>query len=192
MAEHISEELLESVEKRVDDLRNWFEQYFLGTRKRAPLQERTSLQYLIRRMSNQSITSTRLRFRFQQIVSKFNSYDQYWTRTMQKIETGTHFRDRFKAKLRAQEDPAPPPPPPGAAKRASSKAGAGDKQVDQVYDEFIKARKQCNQGANISKEKLAETIKKQTAALQQKYKGKQVNFKVVVEGGQAKLKATLK
>ena len=190
MAEKISEELLESLEKRVDDLRNWYEQYFLGTRKRAPEQERTSVQYLIRRLSNQTINQTRLRFRFQQIVAKYNSYEQYWNRTLQKIEAGTYFRDRFKAQMRAQE------PPPQAAKprtkRASKAAGGGGDHVDQVYNEFIEARKQCNQATNISREKMAETIKKQTATLQEKYKGKEVKFKVVVENGQAKLKATLK
>ncbi len=190
--EEINEEILSALEKRVDDLRNWFEQYFMGSRKRAPLQERTSVQYYIRRLSNINITNTRLRFRFQQIVAKFNAYNQHWNRTLQQIEAGTYFRDRFKANLRAQSDsmsePGRTPPPP----RGKEKGGISDDHIDEVYNAFVEARKQLNQSTNVSKDKLAESIRKQAPAIQEKYKGKQVRFKVVVEDGKAKLKATLK
>ena len=193
MAEVINEELLDSLEKRIDDLRNQFEQYFLGARKRAPEQELTGVTYLIRRLSNQTIVSTRHRYRFQQLTAKFNSYNQYWNRTLQQIETGTYFRERFKQQIRERE---------AAEKKASSPKQAPAKgkekqtvpedHIDQVYNDFIAARRQCNQPANITRDKLAETIKKQAEALQAKYQGKEVRFKVVVENGQAKLKATLK
>jgi hypothetical protein len=161
----------------------------MGTRKTPPLQEKTSVQFLIRKMSNQTIQNTRLRFRFQQIVAKFNSYNQYWGRTLQQIEAGTYFRNRFKAKLRAGAvDEAPP------AKKAAKKDAAGelDSHIDQVYNDLVNARKKLNQPAGISRDKVAESIKKQIPTLQERYKGKQVRFKVVVEDGKAKLKATLK
>jgi len=183
--EEISPEILDSIEKRLEDLRNQFEQYFMGSRKVPPLQERTSVQYLIRRLSNYSIPNTRLRFRFQQITSKFNSYNQYWNRTLQQIEAGTYFRNRFKAKQRAA---ASTPPPPGADKPKAEKG----EDIDRLHKELMEARKSLNQSGNVSKEKLAQTIKQQMPALQERYKGKQVKFKVVVENGQAKLKATVK
>ncbi|HUT52115.1 MAG TPA: MXAN_5187 C-terminal domain-containing protein [bacterium] len=188
MAEVLNEEILESLEKRVDDLRNQYEQYFMGARKRPPEQERTTVTFIIRRLANQNAPNTRLRFRFQQLTSKFNSYNQYWNRTLQQIESGTYFRDRFKQQMHAgaAEEGAPPPPPP------EKKAPVSDSHIDEVYKDFVAARKQLNQAGGVSKEKLAENIKKQAAALQEKYKGKQIKFKVVVEEGKAKLKATVK
>jgi hypothetical protein len=67
-----------------------------------------------------------------------------------------------------------------------------DAHIDEVYKEFVAARKQLNQSGGVSKDKLAENIRKQAEALKEKYKGKEVKFKVVVEDGKAKLKATLK
>ncbi len=192
--EEISPEILDSVEKRLEDLRNQFEQHFMGNRKVAPIQERTSVQYLIRRLSNYSSSNTRLRFRFQQIVSKFNSYNQYWNRTLQQIEAGTYFRSRFKAKLKAGafDDPDSV----HAQKKAAApkkKAGGGiEDHIDQVHQEFVSAKKSLNQASNVSRDKIAQAIKKQMPALKERYKGKDVKFKVVVEGGKAKLKATVK
>lgn len=188
--EEITGELLASLDKRVEDLRNWYEQYFMGQRKRAPEQERTSVTFLVRRLANQTINNYQLRFQFQQITAKYNSYNQYWNRIIQQIEAGTYYRDRYKAKLHEQEAEAPPPPSPGAAPKP--KPPGGETKMDQLYQELMEARKQTNQTGNISKEKMAESINKQLPALQEKYKGKQVEFKVVVENGQAKLKATLK
>lgn len=187
MAEEIDEELILSLEKRIEDLRNWFEQYFMGSRKRAPLQERTTVQYQIRRLANQRISNTRLNFQFQQVVAKFNTYNQHWNRTLQQMESGTYFRDRFKMKMKDQvaADEIKPPPRRQAAATA-------DDDINKLHRDFIEARKQCNQPANVSRDKLAEQIKKQLPTLQQKYQGKEVKFKVVVENGQAKLKATVK
>jgi hypothetical protein len=189
--EEVNEEILDRLEKSIDDLRNQFEQYFLGSRKKAPEQELTTVTYTIRRLSNQTITQTRMRFRFQQLTSKFNSYNQYWNRTLQQIEAGTYFRDRFKQKIKAI-DAAEPVAPPPKAQKPEKKSGVPDDHIDAVYQDFIAARQQCNQPGSISRDKLAETIQKQADALKDKYKGKDIRFKVVVENGQAKLKATIK
>jgi hypothetical protein len=188
MVEEVNDETLDRLEKRIEDLRNWYEQYFLGSRARAPEQEKTSVQYLIRRLANQHVTNTQLKFKLQQLVSKFNSYNQHWSRMMQKLESGTHRRDKFKKKLAGNTVPVTKPTP----SRATVKTGLPDDHIDEVYKAFVDAKKQLNQPSNISKEKLAATLKKQAPALQEKYKGRDVRFKVVVEDGKAKLKATLK
>ena len=56
--EEVSADLLDSMERRLEDLRNQFEQYFMGARKRPPLQERTNIQFLVRRFSNFTINNT--------------------------------------------------------------------------------------------------------------------------------------
>ncbi len=182
--EVIDDDTLDKLEKRIDEVRMAYEQYFLGSRKRAPEQQKTSVQFLVRRLANQYTPNTKLRFRFQQLTAKFNSYNQYWNRTMQQIESGTYHRDRFKAQLRSKTiDPKPAP-------KTADKPAPGS-NIDKLYDDLVSAREQCKQSTQgLSKEKLEATINKQLPKLQEKYKGKKVEFKVVVEGGQAKLKAT--
>ena len=190
MAETLNEELLDSLEKRVDDLRNQYEQYFMGARKRAPEQERTAVTFVLRRLANQGVPSTKLRFRFQQLTAKFNSYNQYWNRTLQQMEAGTYYRDKFKQQV--HEAAVEKVKAPAAKPAGKDKGEVSEQHIDEVYQEFVAARKQLNQAGGVSKEKLAENIKKQAQALQEKYKGKQIKFKVVVEEGKAKLKATVK
>ncbi len=195
--EELDNETLDTLEKRIEELRTCYEQFFLGSRRTPPEQQKTSVQYLIRRLANQQTANYQIRFRLQQLVSKFNSYNQYWMRVMYQIESGTYKRDLFKAALHAGKNPTE------ALKAGASRTGPGkkeqgpegfpDEKVDRLHSEMLEARKSCKQPVEgFTREKLAKTIKKQLPALQKKYKGKKVEFKVVVEGGQAKLKATVK
>ncbi|MFO8057300.1 MAG: MXAN_5187 C-terminal domain-containing protein [bacterium] len=186
MADNINDDLLADLEQRIERLRADYDQYFMGQRKRAPLQEKTSVQYYIRRLSNQKITNTRLNFKFQQLVAKFNSYNQKWERQMQAMEQGTMRRGRPTGKAAAAASP-----PPGQASAQNRKSGE-DGGIDKLYQDYIEARKSLNQNTNVSKEKMAESIKKQMPKLKEKHQGKDVKFKVVVENGEAKLKATVK
>ncbi|OGP60619.1 MAG: hypothetical protein A2V67_14445 [Deltaproteobacteria bacterium RBG_13_61_14] len=191
--EKLDQETLDVLEKRMEEVRMLHEQYFLGFRRRPPDQERTSITYLIRRLANQTTPNFAVRFRFTQLQSKFNSYMQYWNRILQQIEAGTYKRDLFKAKLHSGElnqekgDEAKPRP------AEKSDSGLPGDRVESLYQEFVKARQSLNQSTDaITREKIAATLQKQLPALKEKYKGKKVDFKVVVENGQAKLKAVAK
>ena len=189
--EKLDQETLDMLEKRIDELRMLHEQYFLGSRRRPPDQERTSVIYLVRRLANQTTPNFAVRFRFTQLQSKFNSYMQYWNRVLQQIEAGTYRRDLFKAKLHEEEQEIAQEAKKKPA--AKSESGLPGERVDSLYKEFLKARQSLNQSTeNISREKIAATLQKQLPALKEKYKGKKVDFKVVVENGQAKLKAVAK
>jgi len=73
--------------------------------------------------------------------------------------------------------PAAPPP-------------AKDQQLETVYRQYIDARLACNLPIdNVTREKLAEAINRQKPALMDKYRCKDVDFIVVIEGGKPSLKA---
>jgi len=186
--ETITEEILEKLEHDIDTLRVQFEQYFLGARKTAPENERTSLQYRIRRLANIHITNYALRFKFQQLVAKFNAYNQYWNRMMQKLESGMLSRDQLKAVLSS----GPAVPERKKPKEKPAEEDLKPEKLEQIYQQLVSERKKLNQSANINKEKLEQTLKKQIKTLKEKYKDKKLEIDVVVEGGQAKLKARVK
>jgi len=189
--ENLDKETLDKVDTDIDNLRIQFDQYFMGMRKTAPEMERSRLTYLFRRLANLQTSNYALKFKFHQLVAKFNSYSQYWERIQQKIETGQISRDRLKVVLATgplEEEKKDAKP---AAKAAESEL-ISDAKIDQVYGQLVQSRKQLNQPAAVDKEKLAEALKKQMGQLKEKYKDKKMEFEIVVENGQTKIKARAK
>jgi len=194
--ETLDKETLEKLDQEIDGLRIHFEQYFMGSRKRMPEQDRTTLQYKLRRMANLQSANFALKYQFQQLVAKFNSYNQYWNRIIQKIESGQLSREKLKLVLAS----GPMEEKEGEKKKEEKKEPAkpavkedlSSEKLDQVYRQLADAKKQANQQMSMSKEKLEQTLKKQIDQIKEKYQGKHLEFDVVVESGQAKLKAKAK
>jgi hypothetical protein len=60
-----------------------------------------------------------------------------------------------------------------------------------VFDSYLEARQACGQGtAGITRKKLDALMEKQSAQLRAKSGCEKVKFRVVVEGGKAKLKVS--
>ena len=59
-----------------------------------------------------------------------------------------------------------------------------------VYKEFIRTKKQCGEPTDgISFDSLSKRIRAQVPELMQKHKARNIEFKVVIKGGKAILKA---
>ena len=191
-------ETLEKVEAEIESLRIQFEQYFMGMRKTAPEADRTRITYLLRRMANIQVNNYAIRFKFQQMTARFSSYSQYWERIMQKLESGQMSREKLKHVL----DTGPLPAEDKGAKKEKAPAQAAapaaeqdpisSEKLDQIYGQLVESRKQMNQAAAVDKEKLGAALKKQMGQLKEKYKDKKVEFEIVVESGQTKIKARTK
>jgi hypothetical protein len=196
--EALDQESLEKVEADIESLRIQFEQYFMGMRKTAPEADRTRITYLLRRMANIQVNNYALRFKFQQITARFSSYTQYWERIQQKLESGQMSRERLKNVINTGPLPADGKDAKKEKAPASAPAPFADpdpvsaEKLDQIYGQLLESRKQMNQAAGVDKEKLGAALKKQMGQLKEKYKDKKVEFEIVVESGQTKIKARTK
>lgn len=175
-------EEIELLEAKLRDLITRYEQYFLGMEKREPLKLHGEVERLARRYAGVSITNTMVKFKYASLVSRFNSYNQYWERIKRLIDEGKYSRERFKMELhereRMEKTTAPPPPasPPS--------------ELDRLYQEFLAARKACNLSANnISQDMIRSAIEKNKDLIMSKYHCSDVEFRVVVEEGTPKIKA---
>jgi len=92
--------------------------------------------------------------------------------------------------------PAPPPgpaatgagPKPLPARPAPS-GEMDDAQLRKLYDRYIEARRRNNERVdNVKFETLKKSIDQMTPKLQQKHKGKKIDFEVVVKDGRVGLK----
>ena len=170
------EEDLQILETKVNQLKMAYDRYFLGTRPREPVNERSEVERSIVIFSNTAIQNTAMRFKFTSINSRYQAHKRQWNETLRQIEQGTYKRHRFKADLHERQ-------------RQETVPAAG---ASGIFEAYRDARLACGQGVKtLSREKLEAMLEKQRAQLQQRFgKDAKFKFRVVVEDGKVKLKAS--
>jgi hypothetical protein len=115
--------LVGELETAVDRLRSLYEQYFMGFEKTEPLVPRKDVDRKIHALRKEHLRNTALRFRFQMILQRYNTYQTHWQRILREIEAGTYKRHVLRAERRFEQLPRrrstkPPPAPPSSAVHA--------------------------------------------------------------------------
>jgi hypothetical protein len=192
----------DALEGELVDLRNAYEQYFLGTERLPPASAHQELKKKLDRLRMSFVRNTAVNFKIQGLYTKFTTYERLWNRTLQEMENGTYRRDLFKARLRAKPTvakttlplakPAAPPAnqPPGPAQPpVTSQGELSEGKIKAIYDAYVTAKKRCNEDtAGLNLEGLAATLKKQVPELLKQHNAKSVDFKVLIKEGKAVLK----
>lgn len=91
------------LEMRVDRLRSLYDQYFMGIERIPPAVSHKDVERRIQMMRKEQIRNTGLRFRFQMLIQRYNTYQSYWLRITRQIEEGTYKRDVVRAKKRIEK-----------------------------------------------------------------------------------------
>jgi len=174
---------LKILDAKLNQLRREYEQYFLGTRPREPILLAGEVRKLIAIQTNTPFPNTALKFKFSSICSRYQAFNRQWQETLRKIEQGTYNRHRFKADLHERD----------AAEERPAAAAAGGSRADDlaIYKAYVEARRACGQDvANLSPAKLQAVLREQEKRLRARYGEAEIRFRVVVEDGKAKLKAS--
>jgi hypothetical protein len=88
---------LEDLETRIDRLRGLYDQYFMGIERMEPAIPRKDVERKIQVLRKEQIRNTGMRFKFNTLVQRFNTMQQYWGRISREIENGTYKRDVIRA-----------------------------------------------------------------------------------------------
>ena len=116
--------------------------------------------------------------------SRFQAFKRQWDLTLREIEAGTYTRHVFKANLH-DRDRQKKRPTAGARPAPAAVSGT------ELFEAYRDAALACGQSVSgLTPEKLQTVVSKQTAALQQKLGCGEVRFRVAVENGKVKLKAS--
>lgn len=167
-------------EQRLNELIIKYEQYFIGIEKREPLKLLDRVERMSRQHQPAQIVNTMMKFRYNSLIAKLNTYKQYWCRITRLIEEGKYSRDRFKMEMRQNTN---------LREQTVDERGGSDSDLERLYQQYIEARKACNLSIrNITQEKIAAAIERQKPAIIRKYHCAKVEFKVVIEGGAPKIK----
>ena len=178
-------EELNDLDEGMSGLQVLYEKYFLGIDRKPPDQERKRISEKARELRTRSIRNTALKFKVNTLFAKLISFERMWDRTLREIEDGTYKRDVFKAKLRAgdRDEPRTGPVKPAAP-------SISDANLRRLYDTYLVARKRCGEATDgLTFDSMAARIRSQVPELMQKHKAKNIEFKVVIKGGKAILKA---
>jgi len=173
------EEDFKILENKLLQLKVDYDQYFLGSRPREPAMLRGEVQKLIAMYSNQAIQNTALRFKFGSICSRYQAYKRQWNEVLRQIEAGTYSRHRFKAELHDRE------------RRTEERPAAAGKPGDALFQAYVEACRSCGQDVKgLTPAKLEGILAKQREQLRSRFGDAAVSFRVAIEGGKAKLKAS--
>lgn len=212
------EQQIDSIEFRMDRLRNLYEQYFQGIERIEPSTERKALKKVLREVHGniKKVRSTALKFRINQMVARMASFENYWNRICRRMEEGTYQRDLFKAHYRAknreeeeqeagdqetagaqaeagEQAAAPRARPPGQQGKRDAGNAVPDQQINAIYTAYMTAKRRCKESTKgLTRNALASSIRKQVPTIMKQYKCKNVEFKVVIKKGKAVLKAVPK
>ena len=182
------EEELRVLDSKLKQLKLDYDRYFLGSRPREPSVLRSEVDKLVAIYSNQAITNSALRFRFSSLCSRYQANKRQWNEVLRQMEQGTYARHRFKAELhereRAGADAAPPAAEPAPRVGAPSALAA-------LFAEYRAAREACGQEhRSLTPQALERVIEQQRQALRERFGDVEFRFRVAIEDGRAKLKAS--
>lgn len=184
--------LLSGMEQQMRDLEIAYEQYFAGVEKREPLRDREILARRLRQFANRHIVQTDLRFRYQNLASRFHSHAGHWDRILRLIEEGRYSRQQGilpKSSPTSAPSEAPAEAVPSSENRVADAAGRGE--FESVYQDLVAAHQACNLKVPQRKQ-VEEFLAQQKDKIRQKFGERPVEFHVEMSGGKPKLKVKAK
>ena len=176
---------LDALDEAMVELQVLYEKYFLGLDRRPPDQQRRKVSEKMRLLKTTQVRNTALKFRIQTMFAKLISFERMWDRTLREIEDGTYKRDLFKAKLRQAGE--------GGSQQQRGRARSpqlSEDMIRKLYDTYLVARQRTGESiSGLTYDSLASRLRTQVPELMARHKARNIEFKVVIKGGKAVLKA---
>lgn len=176
---------LDRFEAKLEELRMLYEQHFVDILPQAPDQQRKEVVRMIRQLMKAPFKNSQTRFRLRTLVTRYQTYATYWERILKEREEGRYVKDLFKAEMREKmlEE----------AKRDSSRAGAAERGMKQLFTTYEDALKKVGGSAgNLDYESFRKNLLARAKEMKEKHGVKKLHYKVVVKDGRVILKATPK
>jgi hypothetical protein len=190
---------MDRLEARMAQLRNRYEQFFLGLERKPPHPERELIRKELEHFKNINITNTAVRFRYNSVWNRFLAYERMWLRTLRDIEEGRYSKDLFKLRLHNREslgvveeiDTSSFDESDERVARGSS--GPSEERLRVLYDAYLAAKRECHQSTDgMTFEAMASQLREKVPNLLEQTKARSIDFKVVIKNGKATLRAVAK
>jgi len=171
--------MLDRMEADLDALKRQYDLFFQGGRRGEPMKERKEFETRLLALSRRSAVQSGDQLRFSNVQGRYWSFANLWTRTVRDLEEGRLRRDAAGAITRQ-----------GTGRKETADTG----HIDRVAKELLEARRSCGLAGGDPSElaALRATLDARAREISASAGGKQVEFRVSIEDGKPKLKATLR
>lgn len=176
---------LNRVQQELEQLKILYEQHFMGIHRFPPDALHQKMERTLRQLKSAPFKNSQTNYQLRMIEQRFQAYNSYWKRVQREREEGTYFRDVFKAELRervALED--------AEAQTQKGKAKANVKALFDTYRDAIE--QQTGKRMNLDYDKFQKRLVQQAKSFKAKHGNKKLSFRVVVQDGKVRVRASAK
>jgi hypothetical protein len=176
---------LDRAASELEQLKTLYEQYFMGIHQFPPDSLHQKMQRKIRTLRNAPFKNSQTNYQLRMLEQRYQTYATYWRRVLREREEGTYFRDVFKAELRekvAKEE--------AESQTQRGKAKANVKALFESYQHAVE--QQTGKRLKLDYEKFQKRLVQQAKSFKEKNGNKKLSFKVVVDEGKVRVRATAK
>jgi hypothetical protein len=186
------DEELDKLEEDIRKLKNKYDQFFTGITRMPPRHERHLIEVFIFELGKQKMRENARRFRYNQLLSRYNQFREMWARKMREREEGPlDFRRRRAALSEPVETPAAPRVTSATANPYVVRVtpGSNGEELRRLYGEIEKEHMKLGRQTSITYEQMSAMVQKQSDLLRERYHVNAVAFRIDVVDGKVKLKA---
>lgn len=187
---------LDKLEEDIRKLKNNYDQFFTGLQKVPPMQQRRNVENAIYEIGKQKMRDNTRRFRYNQLLSRYNQYRELWGRKVREREEGPL---DFRRRQAAMSEPMAPAPAARVAPGVTSAApdayvrvapDSNGEEIQKLYEQIASEQlKATGQKTAVTFEQLGQMVQKQAEMIRGKYNVTKVAFRVETVDGKVKLKA---
>jgi len=171
---------LAQIKDAMKELEIRYELYFSGEERLEPLRERNMLRKKLLNFTHRRIIQTNLRFQFQNLATRFHSYQGYWDRILRLMDEGKYHRHL--ARIRRPKEAPREKDEPAAAKSETS--------LDRLYRDVQAAYVRCEmQDRTPTLDRIHQFIEHQREKIRTQFGDREVEFAVIIDEGKPVIKA---
>jgi hypothetical protein len=162
------------------ELKVKYDQFFAGALDRQPFELRAEIERIIDRIRKQPPQQYAVRFRYNALVSRYNSFSELWGRTLRTMEEGSARKPSAAERLELREH---------LLARCVVREGQRDQEdLKRLHRRFVAARERRGK-APIPLDKFLHGLDSQTRRLRAKHGCDQIEVRLVESGDEVQIRA---
>jgi hypothetical protein len=172
---------IDRLERLLRQLKIQYDMFFAGGLKQEPVELRRQVHQLVKMHVNSPISKYAQRFRFNALVSRYNSMSELWGKTLRGMEEGDH-RSLVVRSPEVREQLL--------ARCKVTNPGQDGEALKALYRRFVDARQRTGENRRqLSYQKFVRGISRQTENLQKSAGCAEIELRLVIQDQKVQLKA---
>ena len=188
---------LDTLDKDITVLKREYDLFFAGVSQKQPFELRRKVEGIIKKHRASQIQKYELMFRYQTLVSKFNSYCDFWEKIFKRRELDPKAITPYgplPSQVTAQNasngnSNGRDNNKPEAASQAPNNSDP-DSKIRRIYDEYVSAKKATGESVdNLKFDNFRRLLTQQVAKIKEQKQCTDIDFTVSIKEGKVNLKA---